>query len=185
LRRLIVNQLALKSPAALRLGHLDLLFQLVMAFPDLIITDELYERERAHRAQLGEEFPSARAVGERYGGWLGALRVAERFRDVGGPARVKSSHLDIKKAQAAQKALRQTGGQPGYQPELIRQAIIACANDLRDWPTEWEFHAWAKLARARGMRVPYARHIRKAFDSYANAVRVTRDSYELAGRGLG
>lgn len=194
LRALVVNLIQLRSPARLRFGHLELLIQMVMAFPEVIVTDELYEAERALQAQDGHEYPSAASIAERYFGWVGALTAVESFRDVGGAARVKSTHRGIEKALAAQASLRATGREPGYQPVLIQQAIIRCRADLwsslqhapagDDWPNEWEFHAWAKLARARGMHVPYARHIRKAFDTYAGAVRVTRAAVEMQDRGL-
>ena len=193
LRRLVVDLIQTKSPARLRLGHLDLLIQLVMAFPQVIITEELYKAECALQAKHGHRYVSAASLAEHYYGWLGALTTVETFRDVGGVARVKSTHRDIEKAQAAQAALRATGRKPGYQPQLVQQAIIRCREDLwaslsrarpdENWPNEWEFHAWAKLARRRGMHVPYAKDIRRAFDTYKDAVRITRASVELQARG--
>jgi len=194
LRGLVVNLIQLKSPARLRLGHLDLLIQLAMAFPQVIITEDAYDAERELQAGSGHEYACAASIAERYYGWVGALAAVESFRDVGGAARVRSTHRTIEKARTAQAALRATAAEPGYKPLLIRQAIICCREDLRaslrraapgaDWPNEWEFHAWAKLARKRGMHVPYAKDIRNAFDTYVDAVRITQASVEMRARGL-
>ena len=97
---------------------------------------------------MGEQYPAASTIAERCGGWLGALATADRFRRLGGMARISvSAHLDLKKALAAQRVLRETGRARGYQPEHIQQALTACKNFLGDWPYRGEFYLWAKLAR--------------------------------------
>jgi hypothetical protein len=168
LRRLIRYRLAVKTTALRRLGHLDLLFQLVIAHPDTVLTYEAYEREQQQRASQGEDHPTAKTLSEHYGGWDGALTVAERFRDLGGQARVKYSH---KPARVRQQS---------YQPLEIRRAILKCRQHVGDWPTEYEYERWGHLARVANpkARVPWMIAVRKAYGSYADALRITRATFE-------
>src|SRR5690242_3610639 len=73
LRRLIAYRLAVPTPALRRLGHLDLLFQLVMSNPDTLLTYEAYDAERERRAARGEKYVTAKTLSQHYGGWDGAL----------------------------------------------------------------------------------------------------------------
>lgn len=185
LRRLLLHHIAVASPARLRLGHLDLLFQIVAAFPDLLITESIYNAENHRRHRDGECHPDATTIAEHYGGWLRALDIADRFRTLGGIARVTATRSrDIERARAAQATLRELGARPGYQPEDIMRSIEICAQFVGDWPYESEFHAWAKLMRRRRLNIPHERDIRKAFDTYADALRITVQTHDLRRSGI-
>jgi hypothetical protein len=168
LRRLIADRLGAPTPALRRLGNLDLLFQLVMASPREVLTYDEYEDERERRAAGGEDYPTAATLSKHYGGWDGALTVAERFRDLGGAARTKYTH---KQARVHQRS---------YSSLEIRRAIIRCRQHIGDWPTEYEYDRWGQLARQANAkaRVPGPVQVRKAYGSYANALRITREVYE-------
>jgi hypothetical protein len=154
-----------------REAQIGLLIDIVSVGQGEFVTAEAYELERSNRAIHGEIWPSASTLSRAYGHWLSAARAACRYWFEGGDARVASDHRHARPSQT-------------YKPIEIRSALFKAQADLGltadEWPTEWEFHEWARikrsLARASGndCRIPGAKQIRKAYGSYAAAVEAAR-----------
>lgn len=171
LARLLGHSLAAPSPAERRSARLGLLIDIVSEGEGEFVTAEAYELERGRRGGRGESWPAASSLSRAFGHWLSAVRAASRFWFDGGRARVASDHSHARPSQA-------------YRPSEIRSALLRAQTDLAlaadEWPTEWEYHEWAKisrrLARSAGSacRIPGAKQIRKAYGGYAAAVEAAR-----------
>jgi len=184
LRRLLSHDLARRDSAALRLGHLRLLIEMLLALDpsdeDAWVSQADYMAERARRAANGETYPSEGALRNAYGCWVSAVRAASRFVKHGGAARVPADHSHTRPGMS-------------YKPEEVMGGLIRCRRDLGDWPSEWEYYEWARIKRRltnKDPRVPSATPLRK-FGGFSNALRMTRAAFKgnpdlgCPGRGQG
>lgn len=171
LRRLLSHDLARRDSAALRLGHLRLLIEMLLALDpndeDAWVSQADYEAERERRAADGEMYPSEGALRNAYGSWVSAVRAASRFVKHGGAARVPADHAHTRPGMS-------------YKPEEVMGGLIRCRRDLGDWPSEWEYYEWARIKRrltSKDPRVPSATPIRK-FGGFSNALRMTQAAFK-------
>lgn len=180
LRRLLSHELARRDSAALRLGHLRLLIEMMLALDpsdnDAWVSQADYTAERDRRALDGEMYPTEGALRNAYGRWVSAVRAASRFVEHGGAARVPANHAHVRPGMS-------------YKPEDVMSGLIRCRRDLGDWPSEWEYHEWARIKRHLAItdpRVPSAKPLRK-FGGFANALRATQAAFKgnpnLTGAG--
>lgn len=157
------------STAALRLGHLRLLIELVEVTTTGFIRRDAYdEARRIEKEEHGRDFPDSSTLAGYYGGWLKAVDAAVRWLVHGGSARVK-----VNKKACVMHA--------SYSVQEIRGAILRARLDIGDWPTEWEWEEWANITRQLSVedpRLPVMKAIRKAYDSFDEAVLDTRLAYE-------
>jgi hypothetical protein len=185
LLRLLGNSLATSSPAERRQRRLGLLIELISEGGEFIPVTR-YEEVRRERAAEGSDWPSASNLSRSYGHWLLAVKAANAFWFGGGRQRVRDGHTHAR------------GTQPGYEPRKIAAALREAKADLELpgdlWPSQWEYEEWAMIKRrlarrsgtdgstkadgkgavargAIGKRYPGLKQIRKAFDTYDEAVR--------------
>jgi hypothetical protein len=164
------------STATLRLGHLRLLIELVEVTTTGFIRRSAYEEARATTPH-GSGYPDASTLATYYGGWLKAVHAAVDWLTHGGRARIK-----VDKKACRMKA--------AYNVQEIRAAILRCRLDIGDWPNEWEWEEWASLERILSdtdPRLPTIKALRKAYDSFDDAVDDTRRAFErsAAAQSLG
>jgi len=171
LRRLLSHDLARRDSAALRLGHLRLLIEMLLVLDpsdeDAWVSQVDYVAERARRAADDEMYPSEGALRNAYGSWVSAVRAAGRFVKHGGAARVSADHAHARPGMS-------------YKPEDVMGSFIRCRRDLGDWPSEWEYYEWARIKRRltnKDPRIPSATPLRK-FGGFSNALRMTQAAFK-------
>jgi hypothetical protein len=184
--RLLTQSLAVQSPAERRHRRLGLLIELVAEGGEFIPTTR-YEKVRLEREAQGQHWPNAGVLTSNYRHWVKAVEAAARFWFVGGDQHVPDGNLHAQ------------GSRRHYEPKEIVAALREAKSELElkgeDWPTQWEYREWARIkrrlarrsgtdglgkaggkgavARGRtGRRWPDIEQIRKAFDTYDEAVRV-------------
>jgi hypothetical protein len=159
LGELLRSELARLSPARDREANLGLLCELLMAGREAV---EEYERERAARAEIGEQWPSPKHLTSVYRGhWLHVVEQARRHLEGGTTSRVKSDHRNLRPCAS-------------YTRDEVLWAVERCRRTIGNWPTEWEFAEWCRLERrlqrltgkAR-QRTPVPKVVRTLFGSYA------------------
>ena len=168
LRRLLGHDLSAPTTGELREARLGLLVTLIAQGTGEVPSTAVYDEAREQEATRGYDWPSHSGLIRAYGHWLKAVRAAMRLYFDGGKARVKASGQNSRWSTAYS------------QPEIL-DAIKRCRGALDNWPTQWEYEEWARLARmaarAAGLpdpRVPVLGPIRTQFGSWDKALAAAR-----------
>lgn len=184
LYRALSNLMALRAPAEVREDRIGLLVELLDATGE-VPKGEVYDAERARRADRGEIWPQRTTLIKSFGNdWNTAVRAAMR-------------HL-----HGAHSAVLPWKPQPlerygPYDREEVLAAIAQCRRELGDWvPGDWptwlEYRSWMRLrseiARTGGHprpRIPSSPTIDRWCGGYRRAVEILkgRERAAISQRG--
>jgi hypothetical protein len=173
LARLIANSLA-DPPAAMdRNKAFGLLMRMVRA-DGVIPTEPEYQAALDAATAAGEDWPSIRSLCRRYGSWsFGVQHHLARYMHYGGASGLPRSFVHT---------LDRPDPGTYSRPEVVLQAIIAFHQRYDTWPTEWEYHSWARAqraaARAAGKPLPLypdALAIQRAYGTFADALAAAKE----------
>lgn len=158
LARLLANSLA-DPPAAMdRNRAFGLLMRMVRA-DGVVPTEPEYQATLDAATAAGESWPSVRSLCRRYGSWSGVQHHLARYMHHGGAARLPRSYVH---------ALDRPEPGTYSKPDVVLRAIIAFQTRYGTWPTEWEYHSWARAQRAA------ARQAGKPLPLYPDALAIQR-----------
>jgi hypothetical protein len=172
LARLLANSLA-DPPAAMdRNRAFGLLMRMARA-DGVILTGPEYQAALDAATDAGETWPSIRSLCRRYGSWSGVQHHLARYMQRGGAARLPRSYIHTLDRP-----------EPGTysKPEVVLQAIIAFYERYGTWPTEWEYHSWARAQRAAARQAgkplplyPEALAIQRAYGTFHDALQAAKE----------
>jgi hypothetical protein len=144
--RLLRRRLTASDKHRLRYARLGLLIDLVSVGTGELPSTRLYEEERAKRAAAGEnDWPAHSTLNAAYGSWVMAVQAAMLLWRDGSGASVSSSN-------------RHRGANARYSYEEATAALVACYEQVGQWPTEYEYDEWRRISRdlahKSGVRLP-------------------------------
>jgi hypothetical protein len=164
LRRLLMRDLAHRTPGQVRIGHLGLLLELICSRRYEWVSQTIYMNIRAERVAAGQTWPDDSQIIRLYGHWHIAYRVAEKFMWIG---------------DRSSRPPRDTKGRTRrYSAETILMSIHKCRSDLGSWPTQWEYSEWVRLTRllsAKDPNRPDLPAVVRNFGSYPQALHAAKN----------
>lgn len=142
LRQALGEELLVSRPAAIRGARLGLLRRILAERTGEVPQVRLYNQRRAQAAALGEDWPSASALSDHFGGWDHAVVAAARLEFAG------RSHITDKQVREPRVTHTVT---------TALDAVDACRDFYGGaWPFPEQFYRWRTLSRdlARKCRKP-------------------------------
>lgn len=168
LARLVGHSLAAPAMHAQREARLGLMLDLVSDGTGEFVSVDSYERARAARSREDELWPAHATLISAYGDWLRVVAAAMRL------------HRDGTRALVSHRVHRKQSNTP-YRREDVVRALRQAREALGDWPGEWEYLEYRRVALMLGrdagrtdLRLPQRAAIRRLFGDYARAMSVAQ-----------